>query len=926
MRGLLLCSTIVAAFQLPLLAAAPATTDVPVTAPVAALAVRLGLEPARDRGRLVAEIIRLAYTPPAHRRTRLTFESLAAAPSAQAPPVTAPFPLTRATWTRAVLRRTVSDTDLLAAVLADERAALLCRGLAGLDDETLAFYADHPDLLTYLHEHAAPAFAAFGASVRVRDGRLEVPGGPDAEPLWEAAVLARVDAPDAFVRALFADPGARLAYLFETLAAASPEARAFALGSWMADDTLRRARFLALAAQVQANYGEWDVNELPFTRPLGDLALLLLRLRVTRDGTPAPPASRAFWANALGYSKVPSATDGPQPEVIDAAWLLQAIAGSIYARGDRLDQIGFGQRVFARVDESVLDEAAAIIAELPHRRMLLLGVERLGILNPSVYRALLRQARGLATDGAEAFWALTQFEGGLSIVDRMARVGSLDSARTERLLLSLAELPLRDGAWRGSLGGWIERTLASEWPRRETREAALVAAVAGPAWPRNLVTWEGERYRLDIPFAERRRIERTRAKQGGADLDAALEYTALASAVAGASTAADLTPLAARAADLHDRAGALFARPAVNLPPPGVPLPPDGREALARARDELARAARAGDLRRAHRAGETLLTVADAVLGQTLVSVVYAMYLGDPEGPSLLGANVALRHDFGIGRRDGEGRERTPWAVPHQDFRPGVPWHVSGSLLGLDLALAPLSLRRLAMDVPESPPQIASLDREGIAVNMALLDPRRLSDADRDRLAIAVSAGRTRVRALGADPRAVDAVVTALALDGWRERDLRWTLQNRQDSVENLFSMGELAWLGGNAPADAWGANGLATAGCACARFPSPRQARVLEGRAQLPTMAASMIDMHLELAARFLQARLPSALLPSVLATALQDLLDQAKPTDPHDLLAVSRYVRGVPQSAFENYVAASATLDGPLVLDDGAGETLEP
>ena len=26
----------------------------------------------------------------------------------------------------------------------------------------------------------------------------------------------------------------------------------------------------------------------------------------------------------------------------------------------------------------------------------------------------------------------------------------------------------------------------------------------------------------------------------------------------------------------------------------------------------------------------------------------------------------------------------------HQDFRPGIPWHVTGSLLGLDLALAPL--------------------------------------------------------------------------------------------------------------------------------------------------------------------------------------------------------------------------------------------
>ncbi len=929
MRGLLvlLCSTIVAAFQLPLLAAAPATTDVPVTAPVASLAVRLGLDPQRDRGRLAAEIIRLVYTPPPHRRARLTFESLVA-PTAAAPTPTliTPLPLTRALWSRAVLRRPVADGQLLAAVIADERAALLCRGLAGLDDETLGFYAEHPDLLTFIYDHAAPAFSAFGPSVRVRAGRVDVPGGTEAEPLWEAAAHASVAEPDAFIRTLFTDPRARLAYLVDVLSAAAPESRAFALGAWLAEPELRRVRFQALVEQVRANYHEWDVNQLPFTRPLGDLALLLLRLRVTPDGTPAPPASRAFWANALGFSRVPTATDGPQPEVIDAAWLLQASAGGMYTRGDRLDQLAFGQRLFARAEESTLNEAASIIAELPQRRMLLLSVERIGIGSPSVYRALLRQARGLATDGADAFWTQTQFQSALSIVERLVRVGTIDLARAEQMLLSLAAVPVTGGRWHGALASWLEETLAPQWTGRATREASLVAAVAGPDWPRNVVAWEGERYRLDVPFAERRRIERTRARQGSATLDAAFELATLASDIAIVPTVSRVGELAQRASDLYDREGRAFARPSVTLPPPGVPPPPDGRDALSRARDELTRAARGGDLRRARRAGDILLDVSDAVMGQTLVSFVYAMYLGDPEGPSLLGANVALRHDFGIGRRDGDGRERMPWAVPHQDFRPGVPWHVSGSLVGLDLALAPLSLRRLAMDVPDTPPRIASLDREGLAASMALLDPRRLHDADRDRLAMGVARGLTRVRAFGADPRAVDAAVAALALDGWRERELRWALQNAPDSVENLFSLVELAWLGGGAPSDAWGASSMVTAGCACSRFPSARQSRVLEGRVQLPTMAASMIDMHLELAGRFLQARLPAALLPFVLSTALQDLLDQAQPTDPTDLRAVSRYVRGVPESTFANYVAAAATLDGPLVLDDNSGGTLEP
>ena len=48
-----------------------------------------------------------------------------------------------------------------------------------------------------------------------------------------------------------------------------------------------------------------------------------------------------------------------------------------------------------------------------------------------------------------------------------------------------------------------------------------------------------------------------------------------------------------------------------------------------------------------------------------------------------------------------------------EDFQPGVPWHVSGSLLGLDIALASLTLRRLSLDGPVDAPKVSSIDREG---------------------------------------------------------------------------------------------------------------------------------------------------------------------------------------------------------------------
>jgi hypothetical protein len=31
---------------------------------------------------------------------------------------------------------------------------------------------------------------------------------------------------------------------------------------------------------------------------------------------------------------------------------------------------------------------------------------------------------------------------------------------------------------------------------------------------------------------------------------------------------------------------------------------------------------------------------------------------------------------------------KTAWALPRQDIAPGVPWHITGSILGLDVAMA----------------------------------------------------------------------------------------------------------------------------------------------------------------------------------------------------------------------------------------------
>lgn len=161
-----------------------------------------------------------------------------------------------------------------------------------------------------------------------------------------------------------------------------------------------------------------------------------------------------------------------------------------------------------------------------------------------------------------------------------------------------------------------------------------------------------------------------------------------------------------------------------------------------------------------------------------------------------------------------------------------------------------------------------------------------------------------------------------VTLDGWRVRTVRWVLQNERASIENQFSLAELATLGGLDPAafDAWGANSLLSVGCVCTRFPQPRTWRVLAGRTQLAMMAASTVEMNLELAQRFAALRLPAALLPSVLGTAMQDFVDTVDTADANDLTALSRHARALGRNAVDDYVAATAA-HGPLVPVNGVG-----
>ena len=1003
----MLCLTIVAAFQLPL-AAAAVSEDVPLPGGAAALAQALGIDPVPERGRLLYEVTRLLYNTPEGRRTSgeaflLALRQSAARaargiPQADTRPAeTIPVPLTTDLWSNAIFRRKVAPRELINAILADRSAALLCLGLTALDDRTLAYLADRPSLLERIYERSATAFAAFSSSLRIEGNRVIPPGGirpidpsavresqgradqgrgaevspsPRAAPrgeaapmtgsvdgrapqgdrdevaaLWEVVVAEKVTRPERFLTQLLELNEGRLAYLYDTIGQLDPPRRAFALGLWM-DGPARVERFKALTVGIDA-YREARLRTLPFGRASYDLSMTLMRIEAGDNGVPRPPALRGLWSRVFSGPELPD--DGARlmrnadEDPIDAAWLISAIGSAdVRQRAERLDQISFAQRVFGAADANERGDVLVALRALSRYRMLMWTLERMGVRTPAVFASAAKHAARLGPiEGRRGLEVQAQFQGALALVARMAAVRTLDPKAAQKLAEQIVAVPVNDsGEYAGAMARWLRDVLLKAIPRAATDELAVIAAMSGPPSGdgpvARRVTWEGQTYRLDLGAAERQRLQKVREKQEGPSLDVATELGVASRALASEKIDLDeaheiATRLTALAADIPRRIG----HDSADATPSGVAPAANAAEAVRRALDELTRHLRAKELKRAARMSDSLGQLADALLAQVLPSIAYAADVGDPDGTVLLAADVSRRHDFGFGAKDAEVRLRSPWAVPRPEVTPGVPWHVNGSLLGLDIALAPLALRRLNFERVLEAPKLTSNERDNFALSVSLLNPFNLRDAERDSIVEAVARGRQRVAALTsrataaslADREAAfDRLADEILVEGWRRRAVRWMLSHEADRVAGMFSATELLALGGGRTADfdAWGMSMLTVQGCVCSRLTPPGRWPILLGRPPLGMTASALADLNLHVAIMLKELRLPAAIAKVVLAGAMQDFIDEAKPSDDADWLTLSRTARAFTRERIEDYISA-ATAGGPLVPDLGRSGAAE-
>jgi len=945
------CTLIVAAFPLPL-AAATIVEDAPVPGGVATIARALGIDPVPDRARFMHEVTRLVYETVDVRspavaaflqnirlRARVQgasglrlFDDVVARAAAQAgmsrrADDLVPVPLTADAWGDVIFRRRVSRDDLVLMIIADRQASLVCHALTSVDDETLEYLANHSAILTRMHERSAPIFAAFARSLHVHDNRVIPPGGADAVPLWEAAIGEKVTRADRFVNTLFDLHDGRMAYLYDTIGQLPPARQAFALGAWIADPAARLERFKALATAGVAEIKEWHARVLPFGRSSFDLGMAFSRLEVDDTGAPTGPMPVGLWSRAF------DAGEASDNSPIDAAWLAQNIMGlDVRRRGERLDQIGLVQRAFARYTGDRA-ELLFVVRAFPKHRALMLTLERIGMTRPETYAAVVRHAAKLAPlDGRRGFQTQAQLQASLALIARMAAVRTLSTADAERLIERLIATPVVDGiGYAGGIARWLREDLYPALPPARDVESALIAALAGrPPEPGQVrrVTWEGQEYRLDLAAAERQRLQRVRQKQHALAIDLPLQMADAARLLGTDKVSVD---------DVQD-AIAQFTALATDVPqrsrdeetdnlPVGVGLGNHPHEALRKAIDELTRAVRNKELKRAAKAAEPIVELADDLLARNLLSFVYATSIGDPDGTVLLADDVSHRHDFGFGMKDVDMRARLTWAIPRTEVAPGVPWHVSGSLLGLDVALSTLALRRVAADHVLEAPKLTSNARDTFATSVALMDPLALNDADRDTITGAIERGGRRVAA-ASDAAKLDALADELALDAARRRALRWTLGHEPGKIPSMLSLTELLTLGGarTASLHAWGMAVIAANGCLCSRLVSSTAWPALAGRPQLGLSAVVLPDLTFRIAMVLKELDLPAALAKVVLSAAMQDFIDEVRPTDDGDWLSLSRSARDVTRERVEDYVAA-ATATGPLMpLSNRSGEPGEP
>jgi len=329
----------------------------------------------------------------------------------------------------------------------------------------------------------------------------------------------------------------------------------------------------------------------------------------------------------------------------------------------------------------------------------------------------------------------------------------------------------------------------------------------------------------------------------------------------------------------------------------------------------VARAARSGETKNAQRLAPRLRLLADTLAARGLLVFAYAAALGQPDNAVISPLDAASRHNFGL---DLPGFGRTGawrWAAAGADRV--RDWHLTGSLLGIDVVMSQYALVRISNRPPATRPSIDDEDRTILTESVVLMEPDLLTAEDHATIVRALKRGRERLAQLRgtADAEGLAERIQMLPL---RRSVFTWAAGIDVARAAATLSMSEIfaAGLdGGPLPArfDAWGVSAEPRLGCQCLQMPGfPLEA--YSGRWFSGVLATGFADMNLRVAELLDELHMPGALLAPVLASATWDFLMNVRITDFDDVTAWVTFASAIDLDRVEQYLALLTT-DGPLV-----------
>jgi hypothetical protein len=746
------------------------------------------------------------------------------------------------------------QADLFAALINNRAAMLVCAGAMGSDPSMRSLLERDRGLLRWIVKTAPAAFWVSARALKVERDRVVVPGGTAAEPIWEALVEVKVTKPADFLRALLTKDSGRLAWFYDSVDAMSADRRAHVLSGSTVVSQIEDVS--ALYSAYRSADSNWRLEEHPFLRGTTDPWIISSEIALVNGGV-ASPAQQWFWEELFDRGDITrkSAISAKQEPgtPVTLAWLAQKISGS--SAKERRDRYEMVR--FAQgvfPHLEVTQSIDALVALGGYRR----------------YRAVLLTLDRIGVKAprvyARAVEAARQLDEELSgrderhaVVAFQAALAIIERARlTEALTEPAAEQLVL------SLVDLVDPTDGAKPPRPfpllkdwliTTLFDALPPLIQPDQWTTPQTAYES-------------RLLQALAGPPSDPKAPTLKWEGLDYRV-----------------DLFAGEHARIKRIREQIESPGLDA-----------------AIAAGDAEK---------------ITSALLSLIYTPALGDPEGPALLGGDIAQRHNFGLVGPAGMRRDFMAWSVPREQVGDGSPWHVEGSILGLDIALARLALRRIADNEMPVAPTINLNDQLTIARTAMALNARALIDSDRDEIIAAIARGVSRVKDAGTDRTAMAALVDEARLPAVVRQTLPWTLMRMPDAASALFGLRDTFWLGKpqlpRETLDRWGMYAESLTSRLRTAMPVAAPWEDFGGRADGGLIATQAPDLVLRMAQETARLQLPAQLVPSLLMYAAQDYWHDVESRFPDDWPAITRQALALSPSRVEDYVAALAGA-GPL------------